>query len=89
MARKLLLPDGKPRRVVLCAAYDIATRTASGTVHTLYLDDEEPHPETVDEVHEMLVQDGIVDRLTARTVAAISKALDGAAASKRRRRTEP
>lgn len=89
MARKLRLPDGLPRRVVLCDSYDLATNTPSGTVHTLFLDDDEPHPKTLDEVHAMLVKDKIIDKGTGKTVAALSAALGTATASAKSRRVNP
>lgn len=89
MARTLLLPDGKPRRVVLCDSYDLATSTPSGTIHTLYLDDNEPHPKTVAEVHAMLVKDKIIDKGTGKTVAALSSALGTATAGVKARRVNP
>lgn len=94
MARKLLLPDGKPRRVVLCDSYDLSTSTPSGAVHTLYLDDDEPHPKTLDEVHALLVKDKAIPRGTAKTQQALLSALttaksDAALAAWRERRLNP
>lgn len=89
MARKLRLPDGLPRRVVICDSYDLSTSTPSGTVHMLYLDDDEPHPKTLDEVHAMLVKDRIINPGTGRTVAALSAALGSATAGAKARRVNP
>lgn len=89
MARKLLLPDGKPRRVVLCDSYDLATGKPSGNIQTIYLDDDERHPETLSDVHALLVKDKIIDRGTGKTVAALSAALGSATIGVKARRTNP
>lgn len=89
MSRKLLLEDGLPRRVILCDSYDLATSTPSGTIHTLYLDDAEPHPKTLAEVHALLVKDKIIDKGVGKTVAALSAALGTATVASKATRVNP
>lgn len=80
MARKLRLPDGLPRRVVLWDNYDYGTWSGSGTVHVLYLDDDEPHPRTKEELHAFLLKDRVITKDTPKVEADMIAAVGAARA---------